>query len=245
MVTRGGSEPIVVREVDDGTPISLEGCQVIIAGYTGRDQATLRRHIAELAEEGIPEPDSVPAFYPVDASSLVAAPATVAAPGPRTSGEAEPVLIRLASGERFLGVGSDHTDREHEKVSIAESKRRCAKPIGPEVWRWEAIADRWDDLLLRSHVGDERTPYQDATLAALRRPDEILELAAEAIADPQAPLVLYLGTVPLLDGFAFPTSFRAALRDPLLDRELSCEYRVDGAAQPQPTEEPCVRERTI
>jgi hypothetical protein len=227
-----------VRDVERDASIPLETCEVIVAGYTGRDAESVARHVAELASHGVPAPEAIPAFYPVSLDSVMVTPATLVAPQGTTSGEAEPVLVRAASGDLFLGIGSDHTDREVEKTSIAASKAACEKVIGPEVWRWDSVAGRWDDLELRAFVGGERRLYQDAKLASLRRPEEILGLVDAALVEPGAPIALFLGTVPLLDGeFFFGEEFVATLRDPATGRELRCEYRVvsestsDGATQ--------------
>ena len=43
--------------------ILFEVRRMINAGYTGRDQESIRRHIEELKKEGIPAADSTPAAY--------------------------------------------------------------------------------------------------------------------------------------------------------------------------------------
>lgn len=227
MMVLDPKQRLTLFDVERDAGIPLDGCEVVVAGYTGRDAELVARHVEELASHGVPEPESIPAFYPVGLESVLVAPATLVAPQGTTSGEAEPVLVRPASGELYLGVGSDHTDREIEKTSIAASKSACAKVIGPELWPWASVADRWDRLELRAAVGSERRPYQDAPLAAIRRPEEILELIEVLLVEPGAPVVIFLGTVPLLDGeFYFGDEFAASLRDPESSRELRCEYRV-------------------
>jgi len=189
---------LTFETTDTGEPVELTDFRTVVAGYTGRDEAALRRHIAELAAIGIPEPDSVPAFFPVD-SALVTHADEIAVSASNTSGEVEPVLVR-AAGRLYLGVGSDHTDRDLERTDIAASKAACPKPLGPTLL---PIPDRgrgfdWDAVGVRSRV-DGRL-YQDATLRSLRVPTDVLGVYGDVVGDDGGDLVMFGGTVPLLDG---------------------------------------------
>lgn len=180
-----------------GRTLELSGYQVVVAGYTGRDEQAVRHHIEELAAIGVPEPPQVPMFYPVEAAS-VSTEATVAVPADNTSGEAEPVLVRHR-GSWYLGVGSDHTDRDLETVSIETSKRVCPKPVAGVV---VAVPDwrgfDWDAVALSSRV--DGRPYQDGQLSGLRRPENLLAVLSERGADRGGDLVCFAGTLPLLTG---------------------------------------------
>lgn len=215
-----------VRSESAPREVALDDPQVVVAGFTGRDERSVEAHIAELVELGVPRPDTVPAFFTMPSSLLRVAPATVSVDAPQTSGEAEPVLVRLPSGELFVGVGSDHTDREVERRSLHDSKAACAKVVGPEVWPLADVAPYWDELELVGETGPEAAAYQRSTLADLRRPEEILELVWADGADPGRPLVVFLGTVALEDGFRYDSAFRARLLDPRAGRELVCRYEV-------------------
>src|SRR5438270_10519867 len=83
---------------------------LIVAGWTGRNEAALRHHIEELAAIGVPRPSSVPVFYRTSSLNLTQAPA-VEVLGPDTSGEVEPVIVAVGD-QLWLTVGSDHTDRK-------------------------------------------------------------------------------------------------------------------------------------
>src|SRR5574341_1413948 len=97
-------------------PVSLDIRRLINAGYTGRDQAAVRHHIEELKAHGVPAPERTPVLFPKPAALLAQGP-TIEVLGGRTSGEAEFVLL-VAGGWVLVAAGSDHTDRELEKVSI-------------------------------------------------------------------------------------------------------------------------------
>jgi hypothetical protein len=73
--------------------------------------------------------------------------------GEHTSGEAEAVLL-VAGNDIWVAVGSDHTDRELDKVNIVASKQVCPKPVSAEVWRYADARERWDSLALRSWIGE-------------------------------------------------------------------------------------------
>src|ERR1700749_3924739 len=81
--------------------------KLIVAGWTGRDEAALRHHIEELAEIGVPRPSSVPVFYR-NAVNNVMQTERLEVLGPDTSGEVEPVVVVLDDG-MWVGLGSDHT----------------------------------------------------------------------------------------------------------------------------------------
>jgi hypothetical protein len=144
-----------------------------------------------------------------------------------SSGEAEPVLVRLPSGRLLATVGSDETDRELEKTSVPLSKLVCPKIIAAEAWPFEEVAERWDDLRLRAFVGEPETLYQDERLAAIRPPHELLERSYRLWDDESRPLVVFLGTVPFRTaGLRYDAAFVATLEDEATRRTLRCRYSV-------------------
>jgi Protein of unknown function (DUF2848) len=186
-------------------PVLLTGFRSIVAGYTGRNEEQVRHHIDELAAIGVAPPPQVPMLYPMPDGAVTTA-AEVTVSGDNSSGEIEPVLIRVA-GRSYLGIGSDHTDRSLETVDIGESKRVCPKPIGVQVLSvddWSAFD--WDACRARSWV--DGVLYQDGPLAGLRRPDNLLAIVADRLADlaDDEDFVCFAGTLPLLDGTFVPGS---------------------------------------
>ncbi|NMO01564.1 DUF2848 family protein [Gordonia sp. TBRC 11910] len=185
-----------------GEPITLTRYRVVVAGYTGRDEAQVRHHIDELAAIGVAPPPQVPMLYPMDADSATTA-QEVPVAGNNTSGEVEPVYIRHA-GRWYLGVGSDHTDRTLETVDIGESKQACPKPVGREVIAINDWAEfDWDACQASSRVDD--VLYQSGSLAGLRRPDNLLPIVTDRLDDlGDDDLVCFGGTLPLIDGKFVP-----------------------------------------
>jgi hypothetical protein len=213
---RRGQEVVGLHQDDDtvtaefrlfGTDsdLSLDAPRLIIAGYTGRDAAAVAAHIEELAAIGIPPPASVPAFFELD-PGLVTSDPVVQIAGSNTSGEVEPVLIRH-NGRHYLGVGSDHTDRDVERTDIAASKAACPKPVSHQIVALpeDLAALHWDAIDVASDVDGE--PYQRGSLAVMRTPTDLLSRLTGALGEFDGDLVMFCGTVPLLTG-----AFRAGRR---------------------------------
>jgi hypothetical protein len=205
--------------------LNVSSFNLVIAGYTGRDSAAVQHHIDELAAQGIAPPERVPMFYPVVADKATQQESCIV-PSSETAGEAEPVLIR-AAGRLFLAVGSDHTDRELERVSVARSKQACVKPLSRNVIPVDAETD-WDAMRLRSWV--DGVLYQDGPLSALRVPVETLT-QLESEAGDSGDIIMFGGTVPLLHGrFVFGSDWAVQLAVPD-GTTLDHRYRV--AAEPR------------
>jgi 4-hydroxyphenylacetate 3-monooxygenase len=197
----------------EGADVEVVPTHLVVAGYTGRDQAAVRHHIEELAAIGVPEPETIPAFYEMAVDRLTTDPDVTVA-GTRTSGEVEPVLIR-ANGTYYLTVGSDHTDREMETVGIQLSKAACPKPIASTVIELgdpPALVD-WDAVTVRSWV--DGVLYQEGTLAAMLPITHVLAEWDQLGGTGDIALVLFGGTLPLLDGtFRYGHDWRMELQVP-------------------------------
>jgi hypothetical protein len=99
---------------DKHESIELKVKRLLCIGYSGRNTAMVEKHIEELAEIGVPRPNTIPAIY--DLGTYLATQSNQAQViGDRTSGEIEFALI-FHENAVYFGVSSDHTDRELEKV---------------------------------------------------------------------------------------------------------------------------------
>jgi len=196
-----------------------------IAGWTGRNQEAVEKHIRELEAIGVPRPSSTPIFYRVSSSLLTTA-ERIEASGDASSGEVEPVLVRVKD-ELWVGVGSDHTDRKAETIGVTLSKQMCAKPVSKTLWRFRDVQDRWDDLEMTSHigVGSTRRLYQKGTLAGIRRPEELIELSVGAAGMAEGA-AMFCGTFAVLGGLTHSDEFEMELRDPKTGETLTARYSV-------------------
>ncbi len=191
--------------------------ELIIAGWTGRDEAALRKHIKELEEIGVKPPKTTPIFYRV-AASLFTHAGEIQVSGPDTSGEVEFVLIRTENDLR-VAVGSDHTDRKAETIGVSLSKQLCAKPVSTQSWRYDEVKPHWDRLMLRSWTDGEL--YQEGPVTAMRSPEDLIGRY------PLKPgYAMFCGTLAAKGGIRGGERFRMELEDPVLKRKLSHEYRV-------------------
>ena len=191
--------------------------ELIIAGWTGRDEAALRKHIKELEEIGVKPPKTTPIFYRVSADLLTFA-SEIQVSGPDTSGEVEFVLMRTENDLR-VAVGSDHTDRKAETIGVSLSKQLCAKPVSTQSWRYDEVKPHWDRLTLRSWTDGEL--YQEGPVTAMRSPEDLIGRY------PLKPgYAMFCGTLAAKGGIRGGERFRMELEDPVLKRKLSHEYRV-------------------
>lgn len=203
----------------DGRDATVSIDMVIVAGWTGRDRTAVERHMAELEAVGVPRPSKAPVFYRVSASRLTTA-CAIESPG-GSSGEVEPVLLQQ-DGDLWVGVGSDHTDRDVETYSVAVSKQLCDKPIAREFWRYEDVSGHWDELVLRSWI-DGDVLYQEGPLASLMEPEELRTKAEPALAD---GTLMFCGTLAAIGGIRPAPGFRYELADPVLDRAIRGSYQM-------------------
>lgn len=204
-------------DTPDGTlPIALD--RLVVAGWTGRDRASVDHHIEELAAIGVAPPSTVPLYYEV-APALATQADRIRVLGPETSGEAEPLVVH-AEDRLWLGLASDHTDRALEAHSVAHSKQVCAKVLGRTLWPLDAVEARLDTLELRCWI-DGDTLYQEGPLSRIL---PLRRLLAGAGLRPGSAMLC--GTLPAIGGVRPATSYRMTLTDPgvaQIDLGYSCE----------------------
>jgi len=203
-------------------PVCIE--QLVIAGWTGRDKRALEEHIRELEALGVKRPVTTPIFYRVGVSRLTLAD-SVQAIGTRSSGEAEVVLLQSA-GRLWVGVGSDHTDRDVETYGVTVSKQMCDKPIAAQFWAFDEVKSHWDLLQLRSRIEEngEQVVYQEGVAAAFVEPRELIRGYARGDALPDKTL-MFCGTLAAKGGVRAAERFDFELEDPVLKRKIQHHYR--------------------
>lgn len=191
---------------------------LVIAGWTGRDEAALKKHIAELAEIGVKPPKTTPIFYRV-AASLMSFASEIQVSGADTSGEVEFVLLAKPDG-LWVTVGSDHTDRKAETIGVSLSKQLCEKPIARDAWKYDDVKPHWEQLVLRSWADGKL--YQEGPVTAMRTPEDLLSRYGQL----PAGWAMFCGTLAAKGGIRPADVFRIELDDPVLKRQLTHEYRI-------------------
>jgi hypothetical protein len=193
--------------------------KLVIAGWTGRDEAALQKHIRELEAIGVKPPKSTPIFYRV-AASLYTCADEIQVSGPDTSGEVEFVLIN-DHGRLRVAVGSDHTDRKAETIGVSLSKQLCAKPVSRESWAYDEVKAHWAKLTLRSWIVENgrRVLYQEGTVDHMRSPEDLLSRYPL-----EARQAMFCGTFAAKGGIRPAARFEMELEDPVRGKKLSHAY---------------------
>jgi 2-keto-4-pentenoate hydratase/2-oxohepta-3-ene-1,7-dioic acid hydratase in catechol pathway len=207
--------------------VSFEIKKSACIGYSGRNQEMVKKHIDELALEGIAPPPSVPMVYPVS-DVLITQNEEIQVLGAKTSGEVEFVLLINNKGT-LVTVGSDHTDRELEGYSIPYAKQATPKPVAKEAWVLDDVLDHWDELQLTCeiHFNQEWEVYQTGNITAVMSVGQIVDFAKSRNVVDQEGTVLFCGTVPIVGGtFKYGDAYRLTIQDPVLHRSIHHEYRV-------------------
>jgi hypothetical protein len=199
---------------------------LIVAGWVGRDRQSVQEHVEEMQRFGIPPPERTPTYMNLT-TNLLTTSEILEVISPSTSGEVEAVLIR-ANQCFYLGLGSDHTDRELEKTDIPASKQVCGKVLSPEIWDYQEIEDHLDQLRLRSWVvsGQEERLYQEAPLAANLPPGQLFEDMPGGQELKDHSICLFCGTFPTISGIQYGDRYIIELEDPVLDRRIRHGYTV-------------------
>ena len=196
----------------------MEYSNVVIAGWTGRDEAALKKHVMELAEIGVKPPKTTPIFYRV-AASLITFSSSIQVSGTDTSGEVEFVLLSKPDG-MYVTVGSDHTDRKAETIGVSLSKQLCEKPIARDAWQYDEVKPHWEKLVLRSWADGKL--YQEGPVTAMRSPEDLLSRYGKL----PAGWAMFCGTLAAKGGIRPADVFRMELEDPVRKKKLAHEYRI-------------------
>jgi hypothetical protein len=206
-------------------PQQVGVAHLVVAGWTGRDASAVEKHMAELEAIGIARPASAPIFYRV-ATARLTTNATIEDAGKTSGGEVE-YLILWYEGRYWVGLGSDHTDREVEKYGVTVSKQMCDKPIAPQFWPYDEVAPHWDRLILRSFVIENgtRRKYQEGSVAAMLDPMDLVAryTGNGSLAD---QTLMFCGTLAAHGGVRPTQNFAFEIEDPVLGRKIAHEYQV-------------------
>jgi hypothetical protein len=232
---------LTINELGGGsTPLALDVGALRGAGLCGRDREAARREQERRRAAGEPWHSSDLFTYRIG-RYLATTGASIEVQGPLTGGEAEAVAI-FVGDQVLIGVGSDQCDRELDRLFLEKPKQLCPHPLGRQVWRYADVKDHWDELRVEAEVetGGQTVAIQSFALAELV--DFGTLLAADALRERPDGTVFYCGTGGAPPGaedeiarLGLPPEtisgvgevFRMRLHDPVRDRELRHEYRVE------------------
>lgn len=207
----------------DGQSFTVGIDRSLAAGFTGSDQAAIKAHVDELAEQGIAPPPHIPMLFPV-LPTLITNADEIAVIGTDTTPEIEVALFQ-SGGEAWITVASDQTDRVIEAQSITVSKNICPKVVGRTAWPLVDVADHWNELHLTSRCGD--TILQDGPLSLMADADEILDFVDRHDGPERNGRLVLSGTIPTdtvpPKGDA---TIEIELADPVRGRTIAHSYRL-------------------
>ena len=226
-ITRTLHVQVVSR--DSSMPLAWTFDSLICGGYSWRHQEAVHRHVEEFRVHGLETPRQAPIFCKISTHQALTE-ETVEVLSGHTSGAVAFVLLCEAGAPRWVTVGSDHTDRDMERHSIAASKQMYPKILAATVWPLAEVLPHWDALILRSWVSIDgtRQPYQEDTLQAMLTPADLLAATARAYgAQALQQAVVFSGTLATLGGeLLCGEHFAIELLDPVLGRRIHHSYAV-------------------
>jgi hypothetical protein len=76
-------------------------------------------------------------------------------------------------------------------------------------------------------IDGKRLKYQEGPLSTMRNPSDLMSRIGGA-AIFAAGTVMFCGTLGAIGGIRPAAQFAALLEDPVLGRELTCEYQIDA-----------------
>jgi len=211
---------------DGAGPIRVDVTNVVIGGFTARDEAAIQHHVEEMRAIGVRSPDTFPVFFRTSAEFVTQADG-IQVLGTDSSGEVEAVVVALEDG-LWLTVGSDHTDRKVESYSINVSKQMCAKVIGRTLWRFSEVAGHWDRLMLRAWTTRDGTRmlYQEGPLALMRHANDLIQRHLGPGNRLEPGTVLFCGTLGANGPLVHSDRFEMEIEDPVLGRRIAHAYDI-------------------
>jgi len=224
-----------VQQADGNRELVLDLVRAYNLGFTIRDEEKMRRHLEECHRVGVPIPvvTRPPLVMPISTWAVLTDD-VITVQRDRTSGEVEIATVVDADGVIYVGVGSDHTDRALECIDIPWSKQVAPNVIAPTLWRWDEVADHWDDVLMESWVvdGGVRMKYQEANVSEFWTPVEMLQGVRDSVVDSGGAIAFLSGTVVSIEEtLRFAEEWTIRLIDPVLDRIIEHTYRVEVLAR--------------
>ncbi len=225
------SETILGLTVDD-TIVQLPIDRLVIAGWVGKDSAALQKHIDELAKLGIDPPSRTPTYMNLAPATLTTS-SQMQVVGDSSSGEVECVVVTARDGQRYLSVGSDHTDREFEQYGIPASKQMCSKPVAAKAWAYSEVEDHLGSLILRSWmlVDGQQHLYQEGSLSDNLDLTDLLQNIPDSCISAGESFCLFCGTFAAIGGLKYGEHFEFELYDPILNRRITHGYDVEVLQQ--------------
>lgn len=205
--------------------------RLLIVGYSGSNIEKIKEHIKELKEHlGVPEPKRIPTIFECS-RELLTTEKNIKFIGDMTSGEVEYLIIKH-SNEIYIGIGSDHTDRKLESISVPKAKQICPKPIGEEVWLYKDVKEHWNEIEAESYQNIDRKKvlYQKGKLSEILPVEKIISELENRVGNIEDS-VIFSGTVPLASTFKYGNEFICKIFDKNNNSSLNLNYKINKISE--------------
>ncbi|MEX6494411.1 DUF2848 family protein [Fusobacterium animalis] len=205
--------------------------RLLIVGYSGSNIEKIKEHIKELKEHlGVPEPKKIPTIFECS-KELLTTEKEIKFVGNMTSGEVEYLIIKH-SNEIYIGIGSDHTDRKLESISVPKAKQICPKPVGDEVWLYKNIKEHWNEIEAESYqnINGQKILYQKGKLSEILPVEKII-LELENRVGNVEDSIIFSGTVPLESTFKYGDEFICKIFDKNNNSSLNLNYKINKISE--------------
>jgi len=222
---------LTINGLHDTKQLDFEVLKIVLTGRTSRDPKEVKKHLDELRKAGanLSESKEVVVYHPKVPEGITTGERFEVLEGSKTSGEVEYVLF-LDKGNIYVGLGSDHTDRELINYSSTVAKQIYPTVIAPNVWRFEDVQDNWDDIIMRSWVFEngQRELYQEDKLEKMLRPEDIMEKVRAKVFGDMNGMIILGGTFATIKGeISFSSTFEMELFDPNSGRSIKHFYSAE------------------
>lgn len=221
--------PYLEFEIPLNENLRFEAKNVYCIGNSGRNEEIINKHIEELKNEGIPEPEEITPCFTQVSNYLLSQEECIQVVGGATTGEVEFVLL-YQDGKFYVTVGSDHADRVLEAARSPHAKQVSPKPLAKIAWPLEEVGKHWDQLHLSCYVFNNENwdLYQAGTVANILDISQILNIVKNKGICISSGLVLFCGTMFINSGkFVYGDKYKIVLEDPVLSRIIKHSYAVE------------------
>ena len=129
------------------------------------------------------------------------------------------ILLTAAGAGMLIGIASNH------KSIYQENPQLFSKPISRQVWRFQQVADHWENLLLKL-TGEKGEIIQIGKLAEFAPIDEIITLIASNHSSLEKGAAVLCVGLPIIKSGKPSSSYSLKLSDEEKNQVLELNYQV-------------------
>lgn len=215
-----------LHKKDEILNVKLKVKNVYAMGFTARNQEAMLRNLKSLKSLNVKIPKRIPSVYPL-IKNIIDLSDEIEVVSNDTCAEVE-FLIIIQNEDIYIGIGSDHSDKVLESESISKSKQICPKHFHTELWDYKDVKNHWDELEIGSYYykDGEKIVFQKGFVKDMLHPDTVIDELKNRYDDINK-IIVYSGSIANLTGFIYGEKFEYYLNDPVLNRKLKTNYKIN------------------